>query len=271
MQTLTDVAGNVFDKYNELGSQKLAEIFEGTVNRAYRLHLEPGDHAIDVGAHRGMHTIPMAAAVGSQGHVYAIEAAQETSQKLRAAINHADIEDCRKWITVIQKAVSDAQGTAIFNYIPEAAGLSGLREKAYPDHANKQTETVEVDTLDALIRDHERIRFIKLDIEGAEYHALCGGKELLRRAQPIFAMEFGNAGAAELYDFTREDFFGLMDELGYDLFTALGAPFTPSTWGRPAPWYLFGLPRSDPTAFHRIVQPAIALSLLDSLTPNSEA
>jgi FkbM family methyltransferase len=180
-------------------------------------------------------------------------------------VNHSEIEDCRKRVQIFQCAVSDQKGSATFNFVPQAAGLSGLKEQNYPEGAEIVSETVTVDTLDSLIADYEKIRFIKLDIEGAEFHALKGASKLLASAQPIFAMESGNAGAGERYGYSREDFFGLMESLGYDLFSALGSPFTQAGWGRPAPWYLFGVPRSDPHAYHRVVLPAIIRSLYEHL------
>ena len=259
------IASQVFKRYQALDKPRLAGLFEGAVRHAYELALAEGDHAIDVGAHRGLHTFPMARAVGASGRVYAIEAAAKMASHLAETIAETDEGALAERITLVRKAASDAPGTATFNFVPRAAGLSGLREQPYPEGAEVETETVTVDALDAMVEDHGRIGFIKLDVEGAEYHALRGARRILAESRPVFAMEFGNAGGARRYDYDGDDFFGLMDESGYDLFNALGSPFGRENWGKPTPWYLFGTPRGDAGNYHHIVQPAVMLSLLDGL------
>lgn len=47
-------------------------------------------------------------------------------------------------------------------------------------------ESIEVDTLDHII--NEPVSFIKMDIEGAEYRALCGAKETIKKYMPRLAI-----------------------------------------------------------------------------------
>ena len=59
-------------------------------------------------------------------------------------------------------------------------------EKSFSSIYGKGTQSVEVDTIDNLIK--ERIDFIKLDIEGAEQDAIDGAKETILKYKPILAI-----------------------------------------------------------------------------------
>jgi FkbM family methyltransferase len=66
--------------------------------------------------------------------------------------------------------------------------------------AEEGDRAIEVDTIDAILdRMGRRVSFIKMDINGAEYHALSGAGETIRRQRPRIATKIH----------TREDFFRL--------------------------------------------------------------
>ncbi len=48
--------------------------------------------------------------------------------------------------------------------------------------------TIEVDQLDAVLPEGEPATFIKMDLEGAEYHALEGAKQTIQRYRPKLAI-----------------------------------------------------------------------------------
>jgi len=50
--------------------------YELMLEQIYRAALRPGDIAVDIGAHEGRHTLPMARAVGPSGSVFAFEPCQ---------------------------------------------------------------------------------------------------------------------------------------------------------------------------------------------------
>src|SRR5262249_55464417 len=65
------------------------QFLEEVIQDVYQARLEPGEMAVDCGANRGFHTMPMSAAVGPTGEVLAIEAlptlAEELSRKLASS------------------------------------------------------------------------------------------------------------------------------------------------------------------------------------------
>jgi FkbM family methyltransferase len=215
--------------------------------------LEAGDSAVDVGAHRGRHTIPMVRRVGPTGKVYAIEAASTTLDKLRAAINHCGIPYARKNIVVYPVAASDAPGEAEFVFVPSAAGLSGLKTEFAPGSVR---ERVEVRRIDDLIPDDSRIRFIKLDVEGAELSALRGASRLLARCRPCLAFENGGARYQARFNYTSEEFFGFFEQIGYSIYTPLGTIFDRSWSNGAQPHQLFAAPRERIDLVTSVLAPA---------------
>jgi len=77
-----------------------------------------------------------------------------------------DVQEC---------ALSDQPGTASFVYVRTAPAYSGLRPRDY-DHADVKTEEIQLrtETLDRLIPVTRPIEFIKIDVEGGEYHVIRG-------------------------------------------------------------------------------------------------
>jgi hypothetical protein len=83
----------------------------------------------------------------------------------------------------------------------------------------------------------ERIRFIKMDLEGGEYHALRGGVSMIRAKRPFIVFENGREKSATLYGYKRADWFDLFASLGYCVFDLFGAPFRPEDWNTAGiPW-----------------------------------
>jgi hypothetical protein len=76
---------------------------------------------------------------------------------------------------------------------------------------------VPVTTLDALLKDIDRtISFVKIDIEGAEYHALLGAKRLLEHDRPPIVFEF-NFLAPTDFGYDCEDILHLFGSSGYTI------------------------------------------------------
>jgi len=201
----------------------------------------------------------MAEAVGPSGRVFAVEAAKEMQSKLRAAINHCSVPFARKIVTYLDFAVSNQEGEAEFNYVPKAGGLSGLRRQDYPDGVDVLVEKVPVRRLDSSLPADAMPKFIKLDIEGAELHALQGGVDLVSRSRPVIAFEFGGPSAAARYGYTPADFFGFWSTIQYDLRTIFGEQLDLSTWGTPVPHCIVAAPRETGASMEMIHRATLAI------------
>lgn len=126
-------------------------------------------------------------------------------------------------------ALGEKSGTTTFTHIRNAPAFSGLRERNYEDLAvEKELITVNISPLDDCIPPDTTIAFIKLDLEGGEYHAIKGGANMIRRCKPVIVFEAGT-GSTGCYGVTGEMLFALCnDELDYNLSTL-------SLWLSPAP------------------------------------
>jgi FkbM family methyltransferase len=154
-------------------------------------------------------------------------------------------------VKIVECAVSNHEGSTTFHHVKDANGYSGIRQRSLPPELVPSIAKIVVDLrrIDSILEKlivlrRLRTSFIKLDIEGGEYHAIAGARGIIRRDKPLLAFECGDA--TKLYGYSREEFFRLFDEIGYGLFDIFGQPYDIETWSRPnRPWYLIGAPRGS--------------------------
>jgi len=142
----------------------------------------PGDAVADIGANVGFFTLLMARGVGPGGKVVAFEPAPTTRVRLlrNIALNRlANVE-------VREEAVADAEGEATFYSGPvKHSGVASLRAHGESDGSYK----VRTSRLESCVPPGFRLRLIKMDVEGAEYRALVGMRNLLDRDGPDVIVE----------------------------------------------------------------------------------
>ncbi|MBX9622401.1 MAG: FkbM family methyltransferase [Gemmataceae bacterium] len=172
--------------------------------------LRPDSTCVDVGAHVGdilRHMI----AVAPDGAHHAFEALPHLAAGLRERF---------PGVRVHGAAVADRGGEAEFQYVENAPAYSGLRRRVY-DRPDPRITTIRVAvvTLDEAVPPDPPVAFLKLDIEGGEYHALRGAVETVRRGRPVIVFEAGRKSTGQ-YGVTPDDLYGFVTRgLGYDLST----------------------------------------------------
>lgn len=163
---------------------------------------------LDVGAHDGGFTLPLAALPGSR--VLAFEPLPASFARLRAAV--AGLGN----VTIREEALGDATGEVVLR-LPVVDGVPNAQwasmAKGYAGHGPRVAEqcfTVPLRRLDEFgLVD---LTAVKLDAEGAEYEVLRGGRETLLRCRPVLSIEIeerhraGATWAVPAY----------LDALGYD-------------------------------------------------------
>jgi len=183
--------------------------------------LKPGDIAIDVGAHVGFFTVQMAAAVGSAGRVYAFEPLDANADLLERSLVENRFEDR---VSFQRAAVGTAPGSATLTFPSETLNSGGaylLRDGTMPLEGN-QTKTVPLVTLDTL--DVQRpVRFIKMDVEGAEPQVIRGAMGLLKHDRPVILSELHPTQLERASGVTAGEFLAQMRALGYRPQTIDGA------------------------------------------------
>lgn len=162
--------------------------FEPGLGCIIKRFLKPGDHFLDVGANIGYFSLLAAGIVGASGYVSAIEASPITRQSLFRNLQFNRL-DAR--IRIHDLAVWDSETELTFHQGPlENSGLSGLAES----HRSVASFKVRAGTLDSAVPFRQRpVSFAKLDVEGAEYHALMGMKEIIAQRRPVIALELSPA------------------------------------------------------------------------------
>jgi FkbM family methyltransferase len=234
------------------------DFLEQIISAIYSATLKPGDLAIDCGASAGLHTMPMSDLVGPSGRVVAIEAVPELAEDLALRVRtsgHTNVE-------VVGKAIGSREGEASFVVVKGDTSWSGLRQRHdLPPGAASTVVRIEVrvTTLDRLLVDsRQRIRFIKMDLEGGEYHALQGATSLLTNHRPLIVFENCGEPGAKLYDYTREDWFAVFERADLVVFDLFGTPLTFKHWAFHEPWYAIAAARgSDDERFVRSDLPGI--------------
>ncbi|HEY2153175.1 MAG TPA: FkbM family methyltransferase [Vicinamibacterales bacterium] len=178
-----------------------------------RALLKPGDVAIDVGGHIGFFTMEMAGAVGPTGRVYAFEPLDTNANLLERSIAENGFEDR---VIFQRAAVGAATGTATLTFPLETLNSGGaylLRDGTAALAGNERRE-VPVVALDA-VELRRPVRFIKMDVEGAEPLVLRGADRLLREDKPIILSELHPTQLQRASGMTAEAFLAQIASAGY--------------------------------------------------------
>ena len=173
------------------GSLRDVYFFEDIINAIYSAILKPGDLAVDCGANCGLHTFPMSKLVGPSGKVVAVEAIPDVAAGLaQRGFPNIDVK---------ATAIGAAAGRASFSVVRDDLGYSGLQQRRdLPGDLASSVDVIDVPvaTLDSLLADRrQRVRFVKMDLEGGEFHALQGATSILRD-RPLVIFENGRESAA---------------------------------------------------------------------------
>jgi FkbM family methyltransferase len=180
--------------------------------------VKPGQVVYDLGANGGFLTLLAAKLVGPSGMVVAFEPTRDTARKLRAQLRLNRVNNVR----VIQSAVSDREGKSRF--VEDGCYMSRLdgMDSEYSGGTVVQVETTSLDNLAGSIPPPD---FMKIDIEGAELHALRGAKQLIRAHRPVMLVELHSA------EICRQ-FHAQMKELNYEVRLPEGTAADPGRYER---------------------------------------
>ncbi len=188
--------------------------------------LKAGDVAIDVGAHVGFFTMQMAAAVGPAGRVYAFEPFDANADLLDRSITENQFDDR---VLFKRAAVGAASGSALLTFPVETLNSGGaylLRDGTRPLAGNvkKEVPLVALDALDI----RRPVRFVKMDVEGAEPQVVRGAERLLKEDHPTILSELHPVQLDRASGVTADGFLAQLSALGYRAHAlahgAIGAP-----------------------------------------------
>jgi FkbM family methyltransferase len=130
---------------------------------------------LDIGAHMGLYTLLLKDKF-KKG--FCFEPAKDNYKALK---NNLFINNLHENFIALDKAVSNVEGTSVFNVNGDFSGTNSL-EDAGAGSSGQEVETI---TIDSFIRKNgiqEKIQLIKIDTEGHEMQVLEGAKETLQNS-----------------------------------------------------------------------------------------
>jgi len=194
-------------------SETEKEVAQASVD-ALRKFLSAGDVAIDIGAHTGDSTIPMALAVGKQGCVLALEPNRYVFPVLQ---KNAELNPEKTNIIPLLFAATSEDAELEFRY-SDAGYCNGGRFEGISKwvHGHAFKLKVQGRNLQAFLQANypalaPRIRYIKTDTEGYESVVLQSLANLIARSKPHLKVEVYR----KLDDAQRRLLFRTIAGLGY--------------------------------------------------------
>jgi FkbM family methyltransferase len=165
-----------------------------TLTEILRRILKPDDNCVDVGCNLGQ-ILEQIVSLAPKGRHFAFEALPSLASEVARRF---------PTVTVSAVAISDENGTTSYRHVVNDPGYSGMRERRYdrPDPII-ETITVPMRRLDGVLPADLLVRFIKIDVEGAELQVLRGAEGTIRAARPFVYFEHGRGGS-EYYGTTPE-------------------------------------------------------------------
>ena len=172
---------------DDLGNHILARDFEQPEYAFVGRFLKPGMTVLDIGANQGLYTLLASSRVGPKGLVISFEPSPRERRRL-----HLDVwmNFCSN-VRVQPVALGATAGLMeLFVVHGGETGCNSLRPPAVKGRTSRVS--VKVETLDGFIFCHEldRVDFIKMDVEGAEWSVLQGAQRLFATPpRPVLLIE----------------------------------------------------------------------------------
>lgn len=178
-------------KYDRLTKAIIAEV------------VKPDTTCIDIGAHKG-EILDLFLHYAPRGRHYAFE-------PVPALYRHL-VQEYSPGCAVFPVALSDEAGKTTFQFVRNAPAYSGIQKRRYEIN-DPDIEEIEVDmnTLDAILDDQQKVGFIKIDVEGAELKVLRGAEKTIGRNKPYVIFECG-LGASDYYGTQPEEVYRFFSE-----------------------------------------------------------
>jgi FkbM family methyltransferase len=167
--------------------------YEPAVTAALTRLATPGAVCADLGAHIGYFTLLMAKLSGPEGRIFSFEASPENAKMVRRNVRINGLEDR---VTVEEAAVMGQTSQAVAVFAGRTGGsMEWTTDQSFAsreDHVEHEAALeIRGVALDDYFEPGSRLDLIKMDIEGAEAHAVPAGmSRLLREARPAIVLEF---------------------------------------------------------------------------------
>jgi FkbM family methyltransferase len=191
------------------GRAILAGRYEPHVAAVFRRCLRPGMTVIDVGANVGYFSMLAASLVGAAGSVTAVEPNPDNVRLLEASrrLNRFD--------QVRVACVAAGREMGVLQLKSDAS--NGVTVKLRGEDELWSSRLTPCLPLRMLLPEDRPVDFIKIDVEGAEYDALAGCADRLRRDRPVIVSEFSPDALPNISGVDGETYLRLLTSCGLGL------------------------------------------------------
>ena len=167
------------------------------------INVKKGEVFVDVGAHIGTYTIPIAKKVGEMGKVVSFEPHPKSIDLLERNIVLNQINN----VVLIKHPVSDSIKKVLFR-LSKDPPTSGIET----DDKNESVIEMDAIDLDTALSEQKltRIDWLKIDVEGKELDVLKGSKNILKKYSPKIIIEMFNKE-------TIKESIKILESEGYEL------------------------------------------------------
>lgn len=177
----------------------------------FRREVKPGDVVLDLGANIGYFTLLFAQRVGPSGAVVAFEPDPDNFALLKRNLAANGYRNVR----AERRAVWDATGPLRLFRSEENRG----DHRSYESPEARPAITIDAVSIDAFLgQDLPRVDFVKMDIQGAEHHALRGMRALLARSPRVTLLTEVWPRGLRLAGGSAEEYVASLRELGFALY-----------------------------------------------------
>ncbi len=175
--------------------------YEPHVTKAIKAVLEPGMYFVDIGANIGYFSMLAAFMVGSAGKVFAFEPYQYNVKLL----HHSATVNGFSNVEIFPFAVANINGLLLYSNEASNGKIEAITDLDMSLSSNL-TYSVKLDDFLQV----DRLDVIKIDVEGAEYMALTGAKNLLRKHRPIVFSEFSPSALKATSNVSADDYLKIL-------------------------------------------------------------
>ena len=219
---------NIRERTVEIGSKKyliasddsyidnISNGFEPDTIRLFSTLVNKGDVILDIGANIGCTAIYFGDTCTS---VHAFEPSPTTFSYLKNNISKSGMNN----ITLHNFAIGSEPGESTITFSPDnrSGGFVSDKTQASIGHT---VEQIDVRRLDDTINSLEinYVDFIKIDVEGFEWHVLDGGRETLNQFQPLVVLELNHWCLNAFQRTSVPDFFDNLRSVSLILFAVDG-------------------------------------------------
>jgi len=155
------------------------------------MQLNEGSRFLDIGAHFGYFTLLASELVGPSGKVVSFEPAGKSYQLL--AENTLALNN----VTTFKKAVSNTEDKLTFFEFPNlhseynTSDVSQFEGENWFRHSPPVKKEIEATTIDVIVAEMAfNPAIVKIDVEGAEWNVIQGGREFFQQHSPKIVMEY---------------------------------------------------------------------------------